>query len=73
MTFFKVSRDEIREEKTCSIDANARTAGVDHEEAAGKWRAGDSAKSMRFFQRSIEAYDQGLKAFPTSLDLAYNK
>jgi len=50
-----------------------RKAGVDHEEAAGKWRAGDAAKSMRFFQRAIEAYDQGLKAFPSSLDLAYNK
>ncbi|ORY69946.1 uncharacterized protein BCR38DRAFT_334379 [Pseudomassariella vexata] len=48
-------------------------AGVEFEEAAGKWRAGDSAKSLRFFKRSIEVYDQGLKKFPNSLDLAYNK
>ncbi|KAH7026070.1 uncharacterized protein B0I36DRAFT_329817 [Microdochium trichocladiopsis] len=48
-------------------------AGVEHEEAAGKWRAGDAAKSMRFFQRAIEVYEQGLQAAPNSLDLAYNK
>jgi len=48
-------------------------AGVEHEEAAGKWRAGDAAKSMRFFQRAIEVYEQGLQVSPNSLDLAYNK
>ena len=48
-------------------------AGVEHEESAGKWRAGDSAKSLRFFGRAVETYDQGLHLFPESLDLAYNK
>ncbi|EXJ88232.1 hypothetical protein A1O1_05162 [Capronia coronata CBS 617.96] len=48
-------------------------AGVDHEEAAGKWRAGDAVKSMRFFSKAIDVYDQGLRKFPNSLDLAYNK
>lgn len=48
-------------------------AGVDLEEAAGKWRAGDAAKSMRFFTRAVETYDQGLRKFSSSLDLAYNK
>lgn len=48
-------------------------AGVEHEEAAGKWRAGDAAKSMRFFQRAIEVYEQGLQVSPNSLDLVYNK
>ncbi|KEF60114.1 uncharacterized protein A1O9_04964 [Exophiala aquamarina CBS 119918] len=48
-------------------------AGVDLEEAAGKWRAGDAVKSMRFFTRAVETYDQGLRKFPSSLDLAYNK
>jgi len=50
-----------------------KEAGVEHEEAAGKWRAGDAAKSMRFFQRAIEVYEQGLQVSPNSLDLAYNK
>ncbi|TVY67512.1 UPF0656 protein [Lachnellula suecica] len=48
-------------------------AGVDFEEAGEKWRGGDSAKSTRFFVRAIECYDQALKMFPTSFDLAYNK
>ena len=48
-------------------------AGVEHEEAAGKWRAGDAIKSLRFFSRAVEVYDQGLQKFPQSLDLAYNK
>lgn len=48
-------------------------AGVECEEAAGKWHAGDAAKSLRFFQRAVETYDQGLRSFPRSLDLAYNK
>lgn len=53
--------------------AHFAIAGVDYEEAAGKWRAGDAVKSMRFFSRAIEVYDQGLHKFPSSLDLAYNK
>ena len=50
-----------------------RTAGVDFEEAGEKWRAGDAAKSCRFFVRAIETYDGGLQRFPRSFDLAYNK
>lgn len=30
-------------------------------------------KSLRFFGRAVETYDQGLRSFPRSLDLAYNK
>lgn len=48
-------------------------AGVELEEAGEKWRAGDAAKSMRFFVRAIETYDRGLQRYPKSLDLAYNK
>lgn len=51
----------------------AHTAGVDLEEAGEKWRAGDAVKSMRFFMRAIETYDNGLGKYPTSFDLAYNK
>ncbi|KAF8853654.1 hypothetical protein BDZ45DRAFT_677539 [Acephala macrosclerotiorum] len=47
--------------------------GVDHEEAGEKWRGGDAAKSTRFFIRALDAYDEGLKKFPGSFDLAYNK
>ncbi|KAK8161059.1 hypothetical protein BKA80DRAFT_311230 [Phyllosticta citrichinensis] len=48
-------------------------AADEHEKAAGKWRAGDAAKSARFFQRAIDAYAAGLAKYPTSFDLAYNK
>jgi hypothetical protein len=45
----------------------------EHEQAAGKWRAGDAAKATRFFNRAIDTYNEGLKRYPTSFDLAYNK
>ncbi|CBX94484.1 hypothetical protein IAQ61_009674 [Plenodomus lingam] len=48
-------------------------AADDHEQAAGKWRAGDAAKATRFFNRAIDMYNAGLKQFPQSFDLAYNK
>ena len=37
--------------------ANSRAVGVGFEEAGEKWRAGDSAKSLRFFVRAIDVYD----------------
>ncbi|KAL1999550.1 hypothetical protein VTN02DRAFT_4361 [Thermoascus thermophilus] len=48
-------------------------AGVEQEEGGEKWRAGDAAKAMRFFMRAIDIYDTGLRRFPASFDLAYNK
>ncbi|KAJ6035093.1 hypothetical protein N7499_002312 [Penicillium canescens] len=48
-------------------------AGVELEEAGEKWRAGDAAKSMRFFMRAITNYDEGLQKHPGTFDLAYNK
>jgi len=48
-------------------------AADEHEQAAGKWRAGDAAKATRFFNRAIDAYTEGLKRHPQSFDLAYNK
>ncbi|KAF4302351.1 Tetratricopeptide-like helical [Botryosphaeria dothidea] len=48
-------------------------AADEFEKSAGKWRAGDAAKSARFFQRAIDAYTAGLQKFPQSFDLAYNK
>lgn len=45
----------------------------EHEQAAGKWRAGDAAKATRFFNRAIDTYNEGLKRHPKSFDLAYNK
>ncbi|KAE8144846.1 hypothetical protein BDV25DRAFT_171068 [Aspergillus avenaceus] len=47
--------------------------GVEQEEAGEKWRAGDAAKSMRFFMRAIATYDDGLNKHPQAFDLAYNK
>jgi hypothetical protein len=48
-------------------------AADEFEQAAGKWRAGDAAKATRFFNRAIDMYNDGLKRFPQSFDLAYNK
>ncbi|KAB8616657.1 hypothetical protein FH972_025992 [Carpinus fangiana] len=55
-------------------------AAVAHEEAAEKWRAGDAAKSVRFYQRALEVYDKGLAAMTGPLsrqegcfDLEYNR
>ncbi|RMZ84595.1 hypothetical protein DV737_g1150, partial [Chaetothyriales sp. CBS 132003] len=47
--------------------------GVEYEDSAGKWRAGDADKALRFFARAVDVYDQGLARFPGSFDLAYNK
>ncbi|KAL3469868.1 hypothetical protein BJX99DRAFT_264791 [Aspergillus californicus] len=47
--------------------------GVEQEEAGEKWRAGDAAKSLRFFMRAITTYDEGLQRHPNAFDLAYNK
>ncbi|KAK6857047.1 hypothetical protein PG995_007234 [Apiospora arundinis] len=62
-----------KEQKKLVTASDFEDAASEHEEAAGKWRAGDAAKSMRFFQRAIDTYDQGLKTFTQDLDLAYNK
>ena len=43
------------------------------EEAGGKHRAGDPAKSARAFVRALDFYDKGLHKHPSSFDLAYNK
>ena len=48
-------------------------AADEFEQAAGKWRAGDPAKAVRFFQRAIAMYDEGLREIPRGYDIAYNK
>ncbi|KAK5062443.1 hypothetical protein LTR84_004514 [Exophiala bonariae] len=69
----KHSKGKKKSEQILSTADDFQQAGVDFEEAAGKWRAGDAAKSMRFFSKALETYEEGLRKFPTSLDLAYNK
>ncbi|KAK8070468.1 hypothetical protein PG997_010671 [Apiospora hydei] len=69
----KEAKPKPKKEQKLETASGFEDAANEHEEAAGKWRAGDAAKSMRFFQRAIDTYDQGLKAFPKDLDLAYNK
>ncbi|KAJ8119936.1 hypothetical protein ONZ43_g3226 [Nemania bipapillata] len=44
-----------------------------HEEAMRKHRAGDPAKALRFADRALDVYSQGLAKFPRSFLLAYNK
>jgi hypothetical protein len=48
-------------------------AADEFETSGGKWRAGDSQRSLRFFQRALETYEEGLAQFPKDFDLAYNK
>ncbi|KAI1860246.1 hypothetical protein JX265_005839 [Neoarthrinium moseri] len=72
-TFSKQAKGKQKAEPKLETADDFLAAGVDHEEAAGKHRAGDAAKSMRFFQRAGTAYDQGLALYPQNFDLAYNK
>ena len=65
--------DPTHDVTLCQYQANSWPVGVDFEEAGEKWRAGDAAKSLRFFSRAIDAYDAGLRKFPQSFDLSYNK
>ncbi|KAL4938593.1 hypothetical protein BDV06DRAFT_200703 [Aspergillus oleicola] len=70
---------ETKSKKKSSQQQAPRTAdeflavGVEQEEAGEKWRAGDAAKSLRFFMRAIATYDEGLQRHPIAFDLAYNK
>ncbi|KAF2476591.1 uncharacterized protein BDR25DRAFT_277843 [Lindgomyces ingoldianus] len=48
-------------------------AADEFEQAAGKWRAGDAAKATRFYNRAIDMYNVGLRRYPSSFDLSYNK
>lgn len=48
-------------------------AADDFESAMRKWRAGDADKALRFYQRALMAYEEGLNKFPNDFDLAYNK
>ncbi|KAI1828251.1 hypothetical protein F4861DRAFT_489400 [Xylaria intraflava] len=47
--------------------------GDSHEEAMRKHRGGDPAKALRFADRALDVYSQGLAKFPRNFDLAYNK
>ncbi|KAL4788438.1 hypothetical protein BJX76DRAFT_315714 [Aspergillus varians] len=70
---------ETKSKKKSAQQQAPRTAdeflavGVEQEEAGEKWRAGDAAKSLRFFMRAIATYDEGLHRHPNAFDLAYNK
>ncbi|KAI9737080.1 MAG: hypothetical protein M1834_000670 [Cirrosporium novae-zelandiae] len=71
--FLKQSKGKKKKEQRPQTADEFLEVGVDFEEAGEKWRAGDAAKSTRFFLRAIDNYDQGLRLFPESFDLAYNK
>lgn len=71
-----VDTEELAEDTAFAEEALADALDEDadeHEQAAGKWRAGDAAKATRFFNRAIDTYNEGLKKHPQSFDLAYNK
>ncbi|KAI1136308.1 hypothetical protein F5Y05DRAFT_415496 [Hypoxylon sp. FL0543] len=72
-SFSKQAKAKPKKEQKLDTADDYLSAGVDFEEAAGKWRAGDAAKSIRFFQRALDVYGAGLEKFPRSIDLAYNK
>ncbi|RYP24495.1 hypothetical protein DL765_000515 [Monosporascus sp. GIB2] len=71
--FLKQAKPKQKKEQKLETADDYQAAGVDFEEAAGKWRAGDATKSMRFFRRAIDVYGEGLQKFPNNFDLAYNK
>ena len=48
-------------------------AGVAFEEAAEKWRAGDAAKSLRFYDRAWQTYTEALERWPQNFDISYNR
>ncbi|KAF2815217.1 uncharacterized protein BDZ99DRAFT_459144, partial [Mytilinidion resinicola] len=68
-----ISKQNKRQQKTPETEYYFLEAANEHEHSGGKWRAGDAEKALRFFRKAIDAYDEGLKRFPTSFDLAYNK
>ncbi|KAJ5176487.1 uncharacterized protein N7482_002364 [Penicillium canariense] len=74
-TFLKESKSKKKSAaKQLPVTADDYLAvGVELEEAGEKWRAGDAAKSMRFFMKAIANYDEGLQKHPGAFDLAYNK
>ncbi|KAJ5105103.1 hypothetical protein NUU61_002450 [Penicillium alfredii] len=73
-TFLKESKPKKKTAKQAPVTADEfLAAGVELEEAGEKWRAGDAAKSMRFFMRAIANYDDGLQKHPGAFDLVYNK
>lgn len=55
-----------------TVDDYQELADVE-EDAGGKWRKGDPAKSGRAFVRALDVYERGLQSHPGSFDLAYNK
>ncbi|KAJ6085983.1 Tetratricopeptide-like helical [Penicillium sp. IBT 16267x] len=69
---FKPKKKAAKQQAPVTAD-DFLAAGVELEEAGEKWRAGDAAKSMRFFMRAISNYDEGLQKHPLAFDLAYNK
>jgi tetratricopeptide (TPR) repeat protein len=48
-------------------------AADEFESAMRKWSAGDAEKSLRFYNRALAVYEEGLQKFPKDFDLAYNK
>ncbi|KAF2663900.1 hypothetical protein BT63DRAFT_418788 [Microthyrium microscopicum] len=43
------------------------------ERGGGKWKPGDATKAMRFYEKALAVYNEGLEKFPKDFDLAYNK
>ncbi|RAL07299.1 uncharacterized protein BO97DRAFT_378757 [Aspergillus homomorphus CBS 101889] len=73
-TFLKEAKTKKKAAQRAPETADEYLAlGVEQEEAGEKWRAGDAAKSLRFFMRAINTYDEGLSKHPSAFDLAYNK
>ncbi|KAI0480160.1 hypothetical protein GGR56DRAFT_687109 [Xylariaceae sp. FL0804] len=60
-------------EPTLNDEDDFLAAANEHEEAMGKHRSGDAAKSLRFARRALDVYAAGALRHPRSLDLAYNK
>ncbi|KAF2435460.1 hypothetical protein EJ08DRAFT_338532 [Tothia fuscella] len=62
-----------KEQQFLETENDYLEAADELESGAGKWRAGDAAKALRFYQKATATYEEGLKRYPRSFDLAYNK
>ena len=72
----RFGKADERKSKSSALEQSADDIldlGVKCEEAGEKWRGGDKAKSSRFFLKALETYETGLRKFPTSIDLLYNR
>ncbi|KAI3336331.1 hypothetical protein HD806DRAFT_517572 [Xylariaceae sp. AK1471] len=69
----KLAKKKVQESVKLTDPDDYLELSDSHEEAMRKHRVGDPVKALRFADRALDVYSQGLAKFPRSFDLAYNK